>query len=205
MGGNKRLKKQNGKLVNEHGVSFTSEEKRKLESAVNVANRKRKNMIDKLSNMDYVIWGKNYGKKKYIDTDFEDNDFVLHKKSKSLNRFENKRAFNSYMKNLERVNNRNYISDRVKLYRQNYQFALIESYGDMADSFIDKLEGVTDKEFLHLIATNREMEIAYAYAHQDNMDMLNKLEANFELKLNQYRLVIKEQKIEKRKKKNKKK
>lgn len=197
MGKRPRLKKEGGKLINEHGVEFTDYEKKRLESAVNSANRKRKNMINTLSEMDYNIWDSNYGKQKNIAVDLSDSDFVIAKKSKSLHKFKSKKEYYTYMNNLKRVTHKDYIPSRVNLYKQNYQFALIEAYGDMAEGFIDLLDTVNDKEFLQLIVSNREMEIAYAYAHRENEEMLIKLESNFRYKLE----TLRSSKVKKRGKK----
>lgn len=119
--GRKNLKKlDNGSYMNQHGVVFTAEEKKALETAVNTANRKRKRMIERTDDLPILLGGQPTGQtQKDLRLMGKTSDFILSQKSKSLQRFKSEDEYHRYMENLKRVNSKDYIDKRIELYKKN--------------------------------------------------------------------------------------
>lgn len=167
------LKKTGKGYTNQHGVSFTAQEKRALETAVNTAARKRKRLLEAAAEQPRMIGGKNTGQKmaEVMKLGYE-SDFILAKKSKSLQQFESKREYEIYMDNLRRVNQRDYIKKRVELYQENHATAIMRELNDAETAA--KLATLDQRDYLELSTQYEDvMEIHYVYGPDQRDEKLN--------------------------------
>ena len=139
--GRKNLKKtEAGNLLNEHGVEFTPAERKALESAVNRANRKRMKMIQEEGSLPRLVNGQPTGESvSQLQLMGKQSDFIISRKSKSLQQFKSKEDYERYMKNLEYVNSPTYIDDRLRLYKRNHMRALKNVFGEDAKDVVMKI------------------------------------------------------------------
>ena len=84
----------NGKIKNQHGVVFSEKEKRALESAVNMANRKRAKQLKEVATLPRTVRGIDTGDTlaTKLQMGFE-SDFIITKKTKSLQRFTSREQY----------------------------------------------------------------------------------------------------------------
>ena len=182
--GRKNLKYlDDGKLKNQHGVIFTDAERRALESQVNMANRKRAKQLKEVATLPRTVRGVNTGDTlaTKLQMGFE-SDFIIAKKSKSLQRFTSRDQFNKYMKYLKRVNSKEYLDERTRLYKRNYMKALGDVHGEDAKDIIMKVRMMKPADFRKLIEQEELIEINDLYAPEDKAGEREKLRASFGMK-----------------------
>lgn len=173
-----RLKKIEGGYVNQYGIVFSEAEKKDLESKVNTANAKRKRMLEAEAKLPRMDGGKDTGDTLgTLQLMGRESDFILHKKSKSLQRFKSKEQYKRYIENLQRVNDRNYIKNRVSQYKQNYITSLKNVAGSKADDIVSTIENMNDEVYMKLAQSNEELEIGYVYSPVDLAHKLNRIRA----------------------------
>ena len=167
--GSKNLVKKGKKLVNKYDVEFTEKEKKKLESLVNSANRKRKKMLKDEANLPRIVGGKSTGKTLGETTGImgKESDFILAPKTKSLQRFRTKKEYQKYVKNLKKVVDRGYIEKRVELYKKNHIKALKNVFGASAKDVVKHIKGMSNKDYMRFVQTDETMEIGYLASDQD--------------------------------------
>ena len=187
-GGRKQGRKNLGKLddgyINEHGVKFTFDEKKALEQAVNTANRKRARMLKEEATLPRKIAGKETGDTvASLQLMGKESDFILQRKTKSLQRFRTKEDYNRYMKNLQRVNQRDYLTERVRLYKRNHMKAIENAYGDEAKDVIMKIRMMKPAEYMRMVQSDEMLEIGYIYDPSARSGKLNQLRASMGMKL----------------------
>lgn len=175
--GSTNLKRVDGGYINQHGVFFTEDEKRSLESAVNTAMSKRRRMLKEASQLDRMADGKPTGDKLLsLQAYGSESDFILAKKSKSLQRFKSKAEYENYLDNVRQVNDRGYIDRRTEQYRENYFTALRRAFDSDADDIIAKLESMTLKEYRQWVEQNDDvLEIGYIYLRSGRYQKLNEI------------------------------
>ena len=173
-----------GNLLNQYGVEFTPAEKKKLENAVNTANQKRKRMLEKEAQLPRKIRGKDTGDTvRSLHLMDKESDFILARKTKSLQRFKSKEDFERYMKNLERVNSSDYIEDRVRLYKRNHMQALENVFGDDAKDVMMKIRMMKPDKYMKMIQSDEMLEIGYIYDPSARSGKLNQIRASLGMKL----------------------
>lgn len=172
-----------GRIKNQHGVIFTDKEKRALESAVVRANRKRSEQLKEAATLPRTVRGKDTGDTlaTKLQMGFE-SDFIIAKKSKSLQRFTNKTEFNKYMKYLEKVNSKEYLDERTRLYKRNYIKALENVHGDNARDVKMKVRMMKPADFRKIIEQDELVEISDVYAPQDKASELERIRTSFGMK-----------------------
>lgn len=181
--GVKNLKRIDGGYLNQKGVFFTETEKKALESAVRKSKRKQKQLRALFDPLPYKIEGREtgatVGQMRLMNKEL---DFSIADKSASLQRFQSKEEFDRYMKNLNRVNSKNYVADRARLYKRNYQTALTDphsglglAYDDVSDILM-KIRTMKPEDYIQQVASNEELEIGYLY-DDGNGSIANKLNA----------------------------
>lgn len=181
--GTKNLKRVNGGVINQQGVFFTEKEKKALESAVRKANRNSKAMQEVFNPLMFRREGKEQGYtvESRILTLGKEYDFSIAKKSASLQRFKSKEEYNKYMKNLRRVNSKNYVRDRARQYKNNYKQALTDpikglgfAHDDVKD-ILGKIRNMNPDEYMKMVASNEELEIGYLYDEDSTEATLNRI------------------------------
>lgn len=183
--GRKNLKRTDvGTLLNQHGVEFTPEEKKLLEREVNKANAKRKRMLEAEGNLPRMKGGKDTGDTvRSLQLMGKESDFILARKSKSLQRFKSKEDFEYYVDNLKRVNSPTYIDDRTRLYKRNHMKALENVFGDDAKDVIMKIRMMKPAEYREMIQKDEDLEVSYIYDPSARAGKLNRIRASLGMKL----------------------
>lgn len=154
-----------GRIVNQEGVSFTVAEKKRLESLVASATKKRRDMLKATAQLP-----RSYGGEKLGGTvgDLQlmgkESDFIIAPKTKSLQRFKSREQFENYLTNLERVNSKDYLSERTKLYKRNYIQALRDNYAyDDVKDIIMKVKTMPQDQYRELVSKDEVLEIRFMY------------------------------------------
>lgn len=182
--GRKNLKRVDGGLQNQYGVVFTPEEKKALEQAVNTANRKRARMLEQEAKLPRKVAGVDTGDTvASLQLMGKESDFILQRKTKSLQRFQTKEDYNRYMKNLQRVNSRDYITERVRLYKRNHMKAIENAYGDEAKDVVMKIRMMKPADYMKMVQSDEMLEISYIYDPSARSGKLNQLRASMGMKL----------------------
>lgn len=182
--GRKNLKYlSDGTIKNQHGVVFTDAEKRALESQVNMANRKRAKQLKEVATLPRTVRGVDTGDtlSTKLQMGFE-SDFIIAKKTKSLQRFTTREQYDTYMQYLKRVNSKDYLDERTRLYKRNYMKALRDVHGDDAKDIIMKVRMMKPADFRKLIEQEELVEINDLYAPEDKAAEREKLRASFGMK-----------------------
>lgn len=178
------VKLDGGNLKNQYGVVFTLEEKKALEQAVNTANRKRARMLEAEAKLPRKVAGVDTGDTvASLQLMGKESDFILQRKTKSLQRFQTKEDYNRYMKNLQRVNSRDYITERVRLYKRNHMKAIENAYGDEAKDVIMKIRMMKPADYMKMVQSDEMLEISYIYDPSARSGKLNQLRASMGMKL----------------------
>lgn len=183
--GRKNLKRTDtGNLLNQYGVVFTPEEKKALESAVNTANRKRAKMLKQEATLPRRVMGVDTGDTVgSLQLMGKESDFILARKTKSLQRFKTREDYDRYMANLHRVNQKDYITERVKLYKRNHMQALDNVFGDEAKDVKMKIRMMKPKDYMKMIQSDEMLEISYIYDPSARSGKLNQIRASMGMKL----------------------
>lgn len=159
--GRKNLKKTDaGNLINQHGVEFTPQEKRALETAVNTANRKRARMLKEAATLPRKVAGRETGDTVgSLQLMGKESDFILSKRTKSLQRFRSRAQYEAYMQSLQRVNSRDYIDDRIRGYKRNFMKTLENVYGDEAKDIVMRVRMMKPRDYMRLVEQDETLEI----------------------------------------------
>ena len=182
--GRKNLIKTDTGVINQHGVEFTLEEKKALERAVNSANRKRAKMLETEAKLPRKVAGRDTGDTvNQLHLMGKESDFILTRKTKSLQRFQTKEDYNRYMRNLEKVNSRDYVAERVRLYKRNHMKAIENAYGDEAKDVVMKIRMMKPKDYMQMVQSDEMLEINYIYEPSARSGKLNQLRASLGMKL----------------------
>lgn len=183
--GTPNLKKTpTGQLVNQYGVVFTPDEKKALESSVNRANAKRKKMLKEAATLPRMVRGQPTGDTVgSLQLMGKESDFILARKTKSLQRFRTREDYDRYMKNLTRVNSPNYLDDRIRLYKRNHMKALENAFGDDAKDIIMKIRMMKPKDYMKMVQSDEGLEIGYIYDPSQASGRLNQMRASLGMKL----------------------
>ena len=120
--GRKNLKRSSGGYTNQYGVTFTEEQKKDLERAVNKSNYRRKKMLGEEAKLNpnatqLRLMGK-------------ESDFIITRQSKSLQRFKSMADYEAYMDKQAKIASGQYLEDRTKLYKSNYMKAVMNELDD---------------------------------------------------------------------------
>lgn len=168
--GRKNLQRIDGGYVNQHGVTFTEEQKKALERAVNRSNYQRKKMLaeaDALNpkNTQLRLMGK-------------ESDFILTRQSKSLQRFKSMEDYDKYMRKQERIRTGEHLDEMTRLYKRNYMKALDNVFGDDAKDVKMKIRMMKPEEYRKLVESDELTEISYVYDPQARAGKLNQIRSS---------------------------
>lgn len=150
----KRLKRTSrGSVILPNGQRITPKEQRALRSAVNSANRKRRELINKLPKE---------AMRRYKDFGVE-SDWVLRKKSTALNRFRNKKEFNTYLRQVQKLTNRQYIDKTINTYRANFIRAVNNTFNSAGSDLIEFVNNLSNEDLRELSLADELADIGYVY------------------------------------------
>ncbi len=183
--GRKNLKKDaKGNYVNQHGVIFTPEERKLLENEVNKANRKRSKYIEQAADLPRKVGGKETGDSvRSLQLMGREQEFVLARRSKSLQRFKSREAYTDYMRSLKKINSPNYLDERTREYKRNHIKALDNAFGDDAADVKMKIRMMKPAEYRKLIEQDEDLSISYIYDPSEKSARLNRIRASLGMKL----------------------
>lgn len=175
----KNLTKVDGGVINASGVFISHNERKALESAVNRANKKRTKMWKEEAHIMRLFGGRPTGHTiGELRTMGQEGDFILSRKSKSLQQFGTRESFEIYMRNLNRVNNPNYLQIRARQYKANYLKALKDTFAwdDIKDVYM-KIQMTPALEYMRSVDVDEAMEIGYLYEKESYYSKLNNIRA----------------------------
>ena len=175
--GRKNLTKlDNGNLLNQHGVVFTPGDKKALERAVNKASAYRKRMIEKEGQLDRLVDGKPTGQKvATLQAMGKESDFIIARRSKSLQRFKSREDFEKYLSATERASTQGYLDERTRLYKRNHMSALENVFGDDAKDVVMKIRMMKPDEYRKLLQSDENLEVSYVYDPSQASAKLNQI------------------------------
>lgn len=181
------LKKNKDRSVtNQYGVKITAKERALLEREVNKANRTRMKMLQDEAALPRMSDGKDTGLTvKSLQALGKESDFILARKSKSLQGFKSKDEFKRYLRNVQRVNSPTYLRDRIRMYKRNHITALENAFGDDAKDVINKIRNMKQKDYMEAIQSEELLEISYLYEPTACAGKLNRIRARLGLKLHE--------------------
>ena len=183
--GTKNLKRlDDGKLQNQHGVIFTEAEKKSLERLVNSANAKRRAMLKQEATLPRRVMGIDTGQTVgQLQLMGKESDFIITRKSKSLQKFNSREEYEKYIDYLKKVNSRDYITERIRQYKRNQMKALENAFGDDAKDIIMKIRMMKPKDYMKMVQSNEDLEISYIYDPSARDGKMNQIRASLGMKL----------------------
>ena len=181
--GRKNLVRVDGGYQNQYGVTFTEEQKKALERAVNRSNYKRKKMLEHEAKQPHLIGGKATGhSRQQLQLMGKESDFIISRQSKSLQRFKSMEDFEKYMDKQASIQSGEYLDDKTRLYKRNYMKALDNAFGDDAKDVKMKVRMMKPEDFRALVEKDELAEIGYIYDPSARAGKLNQIRATFGMK-----------------------
>lgn len=176
--GSKNLKKTKQGFENQYGVTFTPEQKKALERAVDRVNYRRKKQLEAEGQLDRYRNGKPTGQKvSDLQKMSGGSDFILSHQEKTLQRFKNKREYNMFMKKLEKMQDGRYLDEKTRLYKKNHMAALDNVFGDAAKDIVNKLRTMPLDEYRKLLQQDEVLEVGFLYDPEAIHGKLNMIRA----------------------------
>lgn len=174
--GSKNLIRKDDTIINQYGVQISEAEARRLRSLVNSVNRKAKKMDQEFANKPLMYGnrptGEDRGQLKLMGDEL---DLMIRKRSASLNQFQSRKQFQSYMRSAERAAKIDYTDVRGKLYKQNLLKAIDRNYGqfpELVKGIKMKIQMMPQKQFQELIGTNRAFQIGFQYSTSEQISRI---------------------------------
>lgn len=173
--GRKNLIRVDGGLQNQYGVTFTEEQKKALERAVDRSNYRRKKQVAEVdalnpNNAQLRLMGK-------------ESDFIITRQSKSLQRFKSMEEYEQFMDKQARIQSGEYLEDRTRLYKRNYMQALDNVFGEDAKDIKMKVRMMKPEQFRKMVESDELLEIGYIYDPSARTGKMNQIRASFGMKL----------------------
>ena len=140
-------------VTNDWGVTFSSGELKRLNRAVTDANR-------------ILALERSFRKASPLK---RDNAF-LDERNADTRRFRNKGAFNTYLRETERIARGTYFRNITSKYKANYIKSLERNFGDRADNLIKQVKKIKLHDFRVLVEQDVIEEIGYFYYDPANAD-----------------------------------
>lgn len=170
--GRKNLKKTPSGFVNQHGVEFTTEERKALERAVNRSNRTRKKMLAQEAQARSPDSGETVSQLRLMGGG---SDMILSRQSKSMQQFRSREEFESFMDKQRDIHSGKYLDDMTRHYKRNFSKALENAFGDDAKDIKMKIRMMKPDDYRKMVMGNDELEISYLYEPQARTAKLNKI------------------------------
>ena len=164
--GRKNLTRTAGGYTNQHSVSFTDQQKKELEKAVNRSNYKRKKMLGEEEKLN--------PKATQLRLMGKESDFIITRQSKSLQQFKSMEEYEKFMDKQARIQSGEYLDDMTKLYKSNYMKAVMNELDDPGIAM--RVRMMKPEDFRKLVEEKGdEMEISYVYDPATKVDRQNKI------------------------------
>ena len=176
--GKKNLKKVDGGYQNKHGVTFTKEQKRALERAVDRSNYRRKKMLEK-----EMKEHPDRAQLSDLRTMGKESVYSISRQSKSLQRFKSMEEYERYMDKQTAIQSGDYQLERARLYKRNFIDSLLKTYGDEARDIAMKVRMMKPDEYMLKVAEDEVLEISYVPSDRKTSGRLNQIRAHLGMKL----------------------
>ena len=173
--GRKNLVRVDGGYRNQHGVTFTAEQKKALERAVNRSNYQRKKMIAEEDSLN-----PNANQLRLMG---KESDYIISRQSKSMQRFKSLEEYEQFMDKQARIQSGDYFLEKARLYKRNFTTSLLETYGDEAKDIAMKIRMMKPEEYMKKVASDEVLEIRYVPSDMLVSGRLNQLRAALGMKL----------------------
>ena len=147
------LKRVEGGFQNQHGVTFTPEQKKALENSVRRSNYAREKQLN-------AEYGDKNALQRYLS---QESDFIIARQARSLQGFKSMEEYESFMDKQARIQSGEYLADRTELYRANHIKALENVFGDDGKDVIAKIESMGLDEYREMIKKDVFLEVNYIY------------------------------------------
>ena len=165
------VKGSDGTLTNKHGVTFTQDDKKALERAVNRSNYQRKKAL--------AEWVKKSEEKGQHYAWGKDPEFIVSRQSKSLQRFHSREDFERYLKKQEDIQSGAYRDYRTDIYKENYAKGLIKEFGADGEEIKEAIMKMDRAKFRELVENEKLEDINFIYGAEERERRLNRLRAQF--------------------------
>ncbi len=168
----------------EHHTFFTLEEKKALETAVNRATKKRRELLQAEAQLPrFGPDGKPTGDTvATLQLMGRESDFILTPKTKSLQRFRTHEQYERYMDYLNQVNQPDYIDNRIRLYKKNHMKAIKENLGDAG--ILMKIRMMPIHEYAEFVSSHEDvMEIHFIYGADAKQAKINQIRLALGMKI----------------------
>lgn len=176
--GRKNLKHDGDLIINQNGVTFTKKERNQLNYLVNKVNKKASELEKELGELPRFVtlydkkgnpYQKEVGKVADVMGMGKEPDIFLARRSKSMQRFTTHEQYENYIDSLKKVSGENYLTERARLYKRNFSKALQEQYSyDECSDILMKIRMMKPEDYVKMIASHEELEIAYVYEDLEN-------------------------------------
>ena len=177
------IKRDDGTLSNQFGVTFTPEEKKALEAAVRRNNRLREKLLKEESAFPRLEGGKSTGDTVgSLQLMGSESDFIIPKRSASLQRITSREQFEREMKIMNFKDADTLIHDRIKLYKRNHIKAIQSIGGDSKDIEM-KIRMMKPEEYRKYVAGDDKVQIWFAYDNKQGEDKLNQIRHSLGMKM----------------------
>jgi hypothetical protein len=121
-------------------------------------------MLEHEAKQDWVIGGKSTGQKRaQLQLMGKENDFIISRQSKSLQRFKSMEDYERYLEKQESIQSGEHLEKMTEHYKENYKKALDNAFNDEAQDIKDKLDSMSGAEFRALVEKDELAEIGYIY------------------------------------------
>lgn len=174
-----------GMIQNQHGVTFTDDEKKAYQNLVQKVNYRRGKMIKEEATLPRKIAGKDTGDTvASLRLMGKENEFIIAKRSKSMQRFGTREAFDAEIKKLERIvaDPERHVDDQIRLYKRNYIASLRNEFGSAADGVAMKVRMMKPDEFRKLAEGDELVSIQYNYSNESKQGKLNQIRQALNMK-----------------------
>ena len=186
----KNLKRNNGYIINQHGVKVTEEELKQLKNMAARVNYKRQKMIEKYEDQPLTYGGKpTPASRLQLSLMGRENDIIIRKRHAAINAFRTKGEFNKYMKGLNKALETDYLQVRAKQYKKNLMTKIQSAYGNYPDAIkgvLMKIQMTPLNKFMDMVAQDEIMEIKTHYQTGDELGRINALRDYLGLKPMEY-------------------
>lgn len=176
--GKKNLKKVPEGYQNKHGVTFTPEQKKALERAVDRSNYRRKKMLER-----EMRENPEQAQLSDLRTMGKESVYSISRQSKSLQRFKSMEEYEAYMDKQARIQSGEYQLERARAYKKNFIDSLLDTYGDEAKDIAMKVRMMKPDEYMLKVAGDEVLEISFVPSDRKVTGRLNQLRAHLGMKL----------------------
>lgn len=173
------LKKVAGGYQNQHGVTFTAEQKAALERAVKRSNYQRKKQLKAEAEMPR----RNGQSGTQLQLMGFESDFIITHQPRTLQRFKTMADYEKFMDKQVRIQSGEYLADKTRLYKRNYMAALDNVFGDAAKDVKMRVRMMKPEEFRRMVQSDELAEIGYIYDPSAQAGKLNQIRASFGMRL----------------------